>query len=158
MLAANPLLPSVIAALLGIDPLSVFPQLLSVYSLLLLQDGNYPVQPFHKSFLDFIVDPTRCTNQRFCISPPNHHSELIIGCLELMNQRLEKNMCNIPDGVTNSEVDDLQGRADQYIDHSLRYGCRLWHKHFDIQATPVLEPLSSDTGSARLRAHPEGST
>ena len=138
MLVANPLPPPVIAALLGIDPLSVLPRLSSVHSLLLLQDDNYPVRPFHKSFPDFIVDPTRCTNQRFCISPPEHHSELLIGCLELMNQRLERNMCKIPDTVINSKVEDLQERIDQYIDHSLRYGCKSWHKHFvDSNKSPA---------------------
>jgi len=129
MLAANPLSPSTIAALLGIDPMSVFIQLSSVHSLLILWDVNYPVQPFHKSFPDFITDPTRCTSQRFCISPPDHHSELLIGCLELMNQRLEKNMCKIPDAVTNSDVGDLQERIRQHIDHALQYGCESWHKH-----------------------------
>ena len=130
MLAVNPLSPSTIAALLGHDPTSVFLRLSSVHSLLLLQDENYPVQPFHKSFPDFIVDPTRCTNQRFCISPPNHHSELLIGCIELMNQRLERNICKIPDSVTNLEVEDLQERTKLSIGQSLQYGCESWHKHF----------------------------
>ena len=137
VLAANPLPPSAIAALSGIDPITVSFQLSSINSLLLLQEGDYPVQPFHKSFPDFIVDPARCTNQRFCISPPDHHSELLIGCLKLMNERLEKNMCKIPDGATNSEVDDLQERASKYIDHGLRYGCESWHKHLDHDTAPA---------------------
>ena len=137
MLATNPLPPSAIAALSGIDPITVSFQLSSIQSLLLLQEGDYPVQPFHKSFPDFIVDPTRCTSQRFCISPPDHHSELLIGCLKLMNARLEKNMCKIPKGDTNSEVDDLQERANQYIDHGLQYGCGSWHKHLDHDTAPA---------------------
>jgi len=58
MLAANPLPPSTIGALLGINPTSVFLWLSSVHSLLILQDVNYPVRPFHKSFPDFVTDPT----------------------------------------------------------------------------------------------------
>ena len=137
ILATNPLSPSSIATILGFDVDEVFPLLLSMHSLLIFQeeDINHPVRPFHKSFSDFIIDPTRCTNQRFHISPPNHHSELLIGCLELMNQRLENNMCNLPDAVANSEVDDLEERVEQYIDHSLQYACRSWHKHlFDAPA------------------------
>ena len=38
-------------------------------------------------------------------------------------------MCNIPDGITNSEVDNLQERTKQYIDHCLQYACKSWHKH-----------------------------
>jgi len=138
MLAANPLSPSTISTLLCIDPISIFLLLSSIQSLLILQDVNYPVRPFHKSFPDFIVDPARCTNQRFHISPPDHHSELLMGCLRLMNQRLKKNMCKIPDTVTNSEVDDLQERIMQCIDHSLQYGCESWHKHLvDVPTTPA---------------------
>ena len=129
-LAANPLSPSTISMLLGFDVEDVSPLLSSVHSLLILQeDINHPVQPFHKSFPDFITDPTRCINQRFQISPPDHHLELLLGCLELMNQTLEKNMCGLPEAVKNSEVDDLKERTEQCISHALQYACRSWHKH-----------------------------
>jgi len=130
ILATNPISPATIALLLGFDTGDVFPLLLSTHSLLVLQeDCNYPVQPFHKSFPDFITDSTRCTNQRFCVSPPNHHMELLIGCLKLMNEELKRNMCKIPDAVMNSEVHDLQERAEQCINPALQYACKSWHKH-----------------------------
>ena len=70
ILATNPLSPSTIAALLGFDPEDVFPLLSSLHSLLILpEDIDQPVRPFHKSFPDFIVDPARCTDPRFCVSP-----------------------------------------------------------------------------------------
>ena len=138
VLAANPLSPSTIAILLDLHTMDVFLRLSSAHSLLILQGVNDPVQPFHKSFPDFITDPTRCTNLRFHVSPANHHSELLIGCLKLMNQRLEKNMCKLPDAVRNNEVDDLHERTNRYIDHSLRYACELWHKHlFDTYPVPA---------------------
>ena len=135
-LAANPLSPYTIATLLGFPTEGVFLRLLSVHSLLILrEDVNHPVRPFHKSFPDFIIDPTRCTDQRFRVSPPDHHTELLVGCLELMNRRLEKNMCKLSDGVTNSEVGDMRERIEQYIDHSLRYACGSWHKHLVVPRT-----------------------
>jgi len=138
VLAANPLSPSTIATLLGFRTKSVSLRLSSIHSLLILQeDVNHPVRPFHKSFPDFIIDPTRCADQRFHISPPIHHSELLIGCLELMNRRLEKNMCKLLDGAANSEVADLRDRIEKYIDHSLRYACESWHKHLvDLRTVP----------------------
>ncbi|KAF8493168.1 hypothetical protein F5888DRAFT_1908745 [Russula emetica] len=142
-LAANPLSPSTIAKLLGsVSTLEVFRRLSSIQSLLILQDGfdrfDHPVRPFHKSFPDFIVDSDRCMNQRFRVSPPDQHSELLIGCLELMNQRLKKNMCKMPDAVNNSEVYDLRERAEQYINPGLRYACESWHKHFvDAHTAPA---------------------
>ena len=142
VLAANPLSPSTIAALLGLDTDDVFPLLSLVHSLLILQDDvNHPVQPFHKSFPDFIIDPIRCTDQRFHISPPDHHSHLLIGCLGLMNQTLEKNMCRLPDAVANSDVVDLKERTEQYIDPVLKYACMSWHIHLvDVDIMPAHAP------------------
>ena len=141
ILAANPLSPFEIAALLGLDPTGVFPQLSSLQSLLILQGNNSPVQVFHKSFPDFIIDPTRCNNERFYISPPTHHLELLLGCLKLMNKTLEKNMCKLPDAVLNLEVDDLHERIKQYLSPTLQYACRSWHKHLvdeDAANTPAV--------------------
>ena len=141
-LATNPLSPSTIATLLGFRTKSVSLRLSSVHSLLILQeDVNHPVRPFHKSFPDFIIDPARCTDQRFRVSPPDHHSELLIGCLELMNRRLERNMCKLSDGVANSEVGGLRDRIEKSIDHSLRYACESWHKHLvDLRTMPSQAP------------------
>jgi len=146
ILATNPLPPSAIAVLLGFHTMDVFFRLSSVHSLLTLQeDANYPVQPFHKSFPDFITDPARCTNPRFQISPPDHHLELLLGCLELMNQTLEKNMCNLPEAVRNSEVVDLEERKKQYISHALQYACKSWHKHlinrYTVHASKITSTL-----------------
>ena len=131
ILAANPLSPSTIATLLGFDVGDVVPLLSSVHSLLIFQedDRDHPVRPFHKSFPDFIADQVRCANPRFCINPLPQHAELLVCCLELMNQRLERNMCGLPDAVLNSEVDDLGERIEQHIDQALQYACRSWHKH-----------------------------
>jgi hypothetical protein len=130
VLAANPLSPSTIAALLNYSTGDVFSLLPLVHSLLVLpEDFDQPVRPFHKSFPDFIVDSTRCIDQRFRVRPSDQHVELLVGCLGLMNRRLEQNMCGLPDGVANSEVVDLKERAEQHIDQALEYACRSWHKH-----------------------------
>ena len=131
ILAVNPISSSSIATLLNLDAdRDVSHFLSSAQSLLILkEDINCPVQPFHKSFPDFITDPNRCTNQRFYISPPDHHSQLLLNCLDLMGRTLEKNMCKLPDGVSNSDVSDLKGRVKRYIDPALEYACRSWHTH-----------------------------
>ena len=140
VLAVNPLSPHTITTLFGFRITDVSLRLSSVHSLLLLQENNdHPVRPFHKSFPDFITDPERCVNQRFHISPPDHHMELLIGCLELMTRGLKKNMCQLPDAVINSEVDDLQKRANRYIGGDLQYACRSWHKHL-VEVAPSRVP------------------
>ena len=131
VLALNPLSPSAIATLLGFDIEEVSLILSSVHSLLTFQEDDHdePVRPFHKSFPDFVVDPARCTNPRFRVCPPDQHKELLIGCLGLMNRSLKPNMCKLPDGVLNSEVNDLKERTGQYIHQALEYACRSWYKH-----------------------------
>jgi len=137
VLAANPLSPSTIATLLGFDIEDISPILSSAHSLLTLkEDVGHPVRPFHKSFPDFIVDPARCNNPRFRVYPPDQHMELLVGCLEIMNRSLERDMCKLPDGAINSEVNDLSERTEQYIDQALQYACKSWHKHL-VDTTPV---------------------
>ena len=143
VLATNPLSPSTIATLLGFDTEDVILLLSSVHSLLILHDDiNHPVRPFHKSFPDFITDSTRCTNQRFYISP-HQNFELLVSCLKLMNQTLEKNMCHLPEAVKNSQVDDLEERKEQYINHALQYACKSWHKHLVNGPTTNRDAITS---------------
>jgi len=130
VLAANPLSPSAIATLLGLHIDVVLHLLSSIQSLLILHDDpKHPVRPFHKSFPDFITSSNRCLSERFYVSTPDHQTGLLTSCIELMNQRLEKNMCKLPEAVANSEVDDLQARVERYIDNALQYACKSWHKH-----------------------------
>ena len=147
VLAINPLSPSTIATLLGFDPKYVLSSLSSAKSLLIFQeDVNRPIRPFHRSFSDFVTNPTQCTNQRFYISPKDHHLELLVGCLDLMNWTLKRNMCKLPVAVTNLDVNDLKERAEKYIDPALQYACTSWHIHLAHAYTiPAYAPMITPT-------------
>ena len=70
LLAANPVSPSMKTTLLGFKVEDFFPLLSSAQSLLILQeDTNCPVRPFHKSFPHFIVD--RCERLRVSLDRAN---------------------------------------------------------------------------------------
>jgi hypothetical protein len=130
ILLINPLPPSAIAELIGLAPQEVTLLLMSVQSLLILnEDPTQPVKPFHKSFPDFISNPSRCTETRFCISPGNLHLELAMGCLGLMNARLEQNLLSLPNYALNLEVKDLQTRIDDHLSVGLQYACQCWCSH-----------------------------
>ena len=130
VLLVNPLSPLGIAKLIGLDPREVIMFLTLVQSLLALgEDFNQPVKSFHKSFPDFITDPSRCTDARFYVSPRNLHLELAMNCLRMMNDGLEQNLLSLPDYVLNSEVNDLQTKINDHISPALRYACRSWHNH-----------------------------
>ena len=146
VLAKNPLPQSAIATLMCFDCNETLHLLESIQSLLILsEDPSHPAQLFHKSFSDFITDPTRCTDLRSYISP-EHHIELALCCLKLMGKSLEKNMCLIPDYALNSEVEDLAKRTEKCGIHgALEYACRSWHKHLitlEIQAADMVSALS----------------
>ena len=130
VLLVNPLLPYGIAELVGLDPEEVILFLTLVQSLLTLnEDFNQPVKSFHKSFPDFITDPSRCTDTRFYISPENLHLELAMNCLRIMNNGLEQDLLSLPNYTLNSEVHGLQMRIDDRISIALQYACRSWHNH-----------------------------
>ena len=130
ILLVNPLPPSVITELVGLDPEQVILFLTLVQSLLTLdEDPNQPVKPFHKSFPDFITDPSRCLDTRFYISPGDSHLELARNCRRLMNDGLEQNLLSLPNYALNSEVEDLQARIKDRISVALDYACRSWHSH-----------------------------
>jgi len=130
VLTANPLSVSVIATLMDSHYDQVWHLLELIQSLIVLpEDPSDPIQPFHKSFPDFITDPGRCIDKRFYISP-NYHTQLVLRCLEIMGKSLEKNMCSIPDYSLNSEVKDLSKRLeDSGIRGALEYACTSWYKH-----------------------------
>ena len=143
ILLINPLPPSGIAKLVGLDSEEVILFLTLVHSLLALdEDFSQPVKLFHKSFPDFITDPSRCTSTRFYISPPHLHSELSINCLRVMNEGLEQNILSLSSYALNSEVKDLQTRIDNHISLALQYACKSWHHHLTKTTGDVTNVLS----------------
>jgi len=145
VLSVNPLSSSAISTLMCIDHEIFLSLLESIQSLLALpEDPNHPVQLIHKSFADFITDPTRCTDPRFYISPDHHHIEIVLRCLELIDTSLEKKVCLIPDYALNSEVDDLSERIEgSRIRGALEYACRSWHKHLIATEVRTAEVIST---------------
>ena len=143
VLLVNPLPPSGIAKIIGLDPNEVILFLRLVQSLLVFsEDFSQPVKPFHKSFPDFITDPLRCLDKRFHISPGNLNLELSIGCLRVMNDGLEQNLLSLPDHSLNSEVEDLQTRIKGCISITLEYACRSWHNHLTMAQGDVTGVIS----------------
>ena len=130
VLVVNPLPPQAIAELVGLDLEEVALFLTRVQSLLAIgEDPNQPVKPFHKSFPDFVTDPSRCADPRFCISPGHLHFDLVMNCLRAMNDGLEPNLLSLPEYALNSEVKDLQARIDNRVSTALQYACQSWHNH-----------------------------
>jgi len=111
-------------------PPEISTSLRTLHSLLLVPDSTEnPVRIFHKSFPDFLTDPKRCTNLQFFIDLLVHHKEILLSCLNVMGNRLKRNICNLDDHVVLSEVKDLSTQRATYIGDALEYMCCFWANH-----------------------------
>jgi len=128
LLVFNPLSMTALSDLLGVSNISA--TLHSLHSLLLVPENmEDPIRAFHKSFPDFLTNPSRCKDEQFFIEPAVHHAEVLLSCLNLMGERLKKNICNLDDYAILSEVEDLPARQKDYIGDALKYACQFWSKH-----------------------------
>ena len=133
VLTANPLPPSTIATILRRKATEVHHLLSVIRSLLILHDDpELPVRTFHKSFPDFLTDSTRCPEDtRLYVSIPDHQVELLVKCLELMDQQLETNISIPHVALTASEEKTWQEERKPHIGSALKYACESWYKHLD---------------------------
>jgi len=130
VLILNPLSIKGLSQLLRYDTSDIRSTIRSLHSLLLIPDNTEdPICTFHKSFPDFLTDPERCKDQRFLVEPAVHHTQILLLCLDLMRERLKKNMCNLDDHAALSEVKDISARCKDYIGDALKYACCFWTKH-----------------------------
>ena len=137
----NPLSVRALSDLLKLPNIST--TLRSLHSLLLIPDTpEDPIRIFHKSFPDFLTDPSRCKNERFFVDPTIHHAEILLSCLRLMGGRLKRNICNLDDHTILSEVKDISARKKDYIGDALEYACKFWTRH--LLDTPATSPCAQE--------------
>jgi hypothetical protein len=132
LLVFNPLSIKNLSGLLpGFDtPSNITTILHPFHSLLLVPDNTEePVRIFHKSFPDFLTNPDQCKDKHFFVDPPVHHEELLLSCLNLMKERLKRNICNLEGYTTLDEVMDLPEQRTVCIGEALEYACCFWTKH-----------------------------
>ncbi|EKM61838.1 uncharacterized protein PHACADRAFT_135777 [Phanerochaete carnosa HHB-10118-sp] len=141
-------LDSVLAALVAVvqDPLSipdlsrlvrltahtVYTSLVRLRPVLIvpaLEDSPSSIHVIHPTFVEFLLDSSRCTSRSLSIGSGKQHAELLHGCLEAL-QELRRDICDIRDpSLLNIEVPDLSKRIEKAIPARLRYACRRWWIH-----------------------------
>ena len=128
LLVFNPLPARALSELLRVSNIST--TFYPLHSLLLVPEkAENPIQAFHKSFPDFLTDSERCKDKWFFVDPTVHHAEIFLSCLELMKERLRKNICNLDDYVDLSEAKDISACQKENIGAALEYACQFWSKH-----------------------------
>ena len=92
------------------------------------EDGKQPIQFYHASFRDFLINPQR--SQKFTINPDAYHRLMAQLCFEAMSNSLKRDMCGIGDPAkANCEVPDLAERREAMFDEALSYACQFWSRH-----------------------------
>ena len=128
LLIFNPLPMKTLSSLL--KSFSISTTLRSLHSILLIPNNDTdPVQAFHKSFPDFLTDLERCKDKRFFVDPSVHHREVLLLCLDLMGERLKRNICGLDDFILLTEVNDLPAQHKTHIGDALEYACQFWTRH-----------------------------
>jgi len=128
LLVFNPLPMEALSTLLKIS--DILTTLRPLHSVLLIPDNRAsPIQALHKSFSDFLMDQGRCKDERFFVNPPVHHQEILFLCLNLMEERLKRNICELDSNAILEGVGDLTARRKKYIGDALEYSCQFWAKH-----------------------------
>ena len=128
LLVFKPLSVEALSNLIGVPSISDI--LHPLHSLLLVPDSiKDPISIFHRSFPDFLTDPVRCRDERFFVEPSMHHAEILLSCLNLMRERLKKNICNLDDHAVLIEVKGLDTLCTDNIGDALKYACLFWPKH-----------------------------
>jgi hypothetical protein len=131
-LLCSPLSPSDLEQLLNLhNPLNnTLRHLQSV--VVVPNDQNEVVHLIHPSFHDFLIDPKRCTNPKFLVTPDLQHALLAMGCFEAM-KALKRDMCGIKQPwKLHHELDTLPQLVQKHIPPYLQYACRHWSHHMSL--------------------------
>ena len=130
LLLFNPLSIMDLSDLLGCSTQYIQNSTRSLHSLLHVPESlEEPIQIFHKSFPDFLMDPDRCENENFVVEPAACHAAILLACLRLMEKKLKRNICNLDDYVVLSKARDHSTHKKDHIGEGLEYACKFWTKH-----------------------------
>ena len=130
LLLFNPLSIKDLSDLLGYSSQYIQNTTRFLHSLLLVPGSiEEPIQIFHKSFPDFLMDPNRCEDERFVVKPAGCHMGILLVCLKLMEKKLRRNICNLGDYAVLSEAKALSTYKKDHIGGGLEYACKFWTKH-----------------------------
>ena len=104
-------------------------------------DVDLPIYPFHTSFLDFLWDAERQHQYVIDVEQVNYY--LAIGCLGVMGQELQFNICQIPTSYkSNKDMDNLDTLITENISPHLLYASNFWAQHIS-HLTDVDDMISS---------------
>jgi hypothetical protein len=75
------------------------------------------------------MDPGQCKDERFFINSSVHHQEILLSYLNLMKERLKRNICDLDNYTSLDKVGDLPVRQKVHVGDALEYACQFWANH-----------------------------
>ena len=125
----SPLSVISLAQLLRIAQGHVDERLHDLHSILdIPQDRARPIRLHHPSFRDFLLSKDRCGDSHFYVDEKKAHETLADHCIQLMSDKLKRNMCNLDaPGTYTKEVPTE--KIQQSLPEDLRYACQYWVQH-----------------------------
>lgn len=98
-------------------------------------DRTMPVQPFHLSFRDFLLDPETRQKTLLWVDEKETHQRLASRCLSVCNS-LRRNICELSnEGTQRVEIDHQT--VGHCLSPELQYSCRFWAQHLIQSKDPA---------------------
>jgi hypothetical protein len=135
IILATPLSINSLSHLIGRESDDVKCRLDQLHSVLSVPNNfDTPVRLLHLSFRDFLLDHHK-EKSKFWIDEKHTNQRLAERCRQIMQDRLEKNICKLPsEGMQRNEISD--DSIQRYIPPELKYACRYWAYHL-LQCTDL---------------------
>ena len=131
IILGEPLSRRALSNLLGIDEGTIYNRLRAFHAALQVSsDPTAPIRPHHLSFVDFLLDQTRQSSDKFSIDGRSTHQQVAERCLTLLlsTKQLKKDICGILDGET--MLHDVSAEhISRFMAPELQYACRYWVYH-----------------------------
>ncbi|KAL4937755.1 hypothetical protein BDV06DRAFT_215643 [Aspergillus oleicola] len=124
----SPLSVTSLSKLLGCSRELVYLRLRPLHSLLSVpSDDTCPVQLFHLSFRDFLLDSETHKKTPLWVDEKGMHQKLAKRCLDVCRS-LKRNICGLPSDSTERARINRQ-TIDRCLPPELQYACRYWASH-----------------------------
>lgn len=138
-LAQTPLSALTLGALLGINAQTVQHRLRKLHSVVNVPNTSQDdLRIIHPSFIDFLIDRSRCAHDELYIDPMLHHGYLAKRCF-LQLQCEKGDSCRLTNGrrITSDVVEELEHVTCQTED--IVYACQFWAVHVSLSSHDNME-------------------
>jgi hypothetical protein len=125
----SPLSVVSLAQLLRIAQDDVDDRLHDLHSILdIPQDRARSIRLHHPSFRDFLLNKDRCGHPHFYVDAKKAHEALADHCMQLMSDKLKRNMCGLDaPGTYTKKIATKE--IELRLPEDLQYACQYWVQH-----------------------------